>query len=94
MKGLLDPPFSKGISARTQKTIERLDLRPGMNVPDAGCGRGRLTLLVAIEVGPRGEMIAIDIQEEMLDEARQRARIAGLTISVFSGPVRVTARWS
>jgi ubiquinone/menaquinone biosynthesis C-methylase UbiE len=79
MKGLLDPPFSQGISARTHKTIRRLDLRPGMNVLDAGCGPGRLTLPIAVEVAPLGEVTAIDIQEGMLDEARKRARTAGLT---------------
>ncbi len=38
MKGMLDTPFTDGISARTQKTIQHLDLSPGMNVLDAGCG--------------------------------------------------------
>jgi hypothetical protein len=56
MKGLLDPPFSHDTSARTKKTIQRLDLLPGMNVLDAGCGPGRLTLPIASEAGPQGEL--------------------------------------
>ena len=79
MSGLLDTPFSRGISARTQKTIQRLDLIPGMKVLDAGCGPGRLTLPVAEKVGPHGEVTAIDIQEGMLSQAQERARKAGLT---------------
>ncbi len=79
MKGLLDPPFTKGISSRTRKTIERLDLIPGMNVLDAGCGPGRLTLPVADLVGPDGTVTAIDIQEGMLDEVKKRAGDAGLS---------------
>ena len=51
MSGLLDTPFSKDMSGRTQKTIQRLDLRSGMNVLDAGCGPGRLTIPVAQKVG-------------------------------------------
>ncbi len=78
MKGLLDPPFSMGVSKRTQKTIRHLDLRPGMNVLDAGCGPGRLTLPFAKTVGPQGEVTALDIQEGMLREAQERAQKAHL----------------
>jgi ubiquinone/menaquinone biosynthesis C-methylase UbiE len=79
MSGLLDTPFSLGISARTQKMIQLLDLRPGMKVLDAGCGPDRLTLPVAEKLGPHGEVTAIDIQEGMLSQAQERARKAGLT---------------
>ena len=79
MKGFLDIPFTRGVSARTRRTIQRLDLSPGMNVLDAGCGPGRLTLPLAEEVGPEGEVTAIDIQEGMLREAQERAREAHLT---------------
>jgi ubiquinone/menaquinone biosynthesis C-methylase UbiE len=79
MKGMLDTPFTKGISKRTKKTIERLDVRPGMNVLDAGCGPGRLTIPVAHMVRPEGTVTAIDIQEGMLSEARKQADKAGLT---------------
>jgi len=88
MSGLLDTPFSKDMSGRTQKTIQRLDLRSGMNVLDAGCGPGRLTIPVAQKVGSEGEVTAIDIQEGMLHEAQQRAYKAHLTNIRFllSGP--------
>jgi ubiquinone/menaquinone biosynthesis C-methylase UbiE len=79
MKGLLDTPFSGAMSARTQKTIQRLGPGPGMNVLDAGCGPGRLTIPLARTVGPKGEVTAIDIQEGMLDEAKKRAQAADLT---------------
>ncbi len=79
MKGMLDTPFTKGVSKRTKKTIERLDVRPGMNVLDAGCGPGRLTIPLADMVRPDGTVTAIDIQDGMLSEARKRAGNAGLT---------------
>lgn len=79
MKGLLDPPFSQGVSPRTHKTIERLMLSPGMNVLDAGCGPGRLTLPMAKKVSPQGEVTALDMQEGMLLEAQKRACEAGIT---------------
>lgn len=78
MKWLLDPPSSGGISARTQKTIDLLDIRPGMSVLDAGCGPGRLTIPVAQRVMPDGEVTAMDLQDGMLEEVQERARAANL----------------
>jgi len=79
MKWLLDPPSSGRISARTRKTIGLLDIRPGMNVLDAGCGPGRLTIPIANHVEPDGEVTAMDLQEGMLQEVRDRARAANLS---------------
>jgi ubiquinone/menaquinone biosynthesis C-methylase UbiE len=79
MKGLLDPRFSGVMSARTRKTIEHLDVSTGMNLLDAGCGPGRLTIPLADIVGPHGEVTAIDIQEGMLHEAEDRAQKSHLT---------------
>ncbi len=47
MKGMLDSPHSGEMSERTQKTIRRLDLRPGLDVLDVGCGPGRLTIPIS-----------------------------------------------
>jgi ubiquinone/menaquinone biosynthesis C-methylase UbiE len=78
MSGLLDSPHAGSMSARTRKTIQHLDLRAGMNVLDAGCGPGRLTIPVAQIVGPCGEVTAVDLQEGMLREAQERAYAANL----------------
>jgi ubiquinone/menaquinone biosynthesis C-methylase UbiE len=79
MKWLLDPPSSGGVSARTLKTIGLLDIRPGMSVLDAGCGPGRLTIPIAQRVGPEGEVTAMDLQDGMLREAKDRAHAANLS---------------
>lgn len=79
MSGLLDSPHAGSMSARTRTTIQHLDLHAGMNVLDAGCGPGRLTIPVAEMVGPCGEVTAIDLQEGMLHLAQERARTAHLT---------------
>lgn len=78
MSGMLDSPHSGEMSERTRKTIQRLELRPGMTVLDAGCGPGRLTIPIARTVGPGGEVTGIDIQEGMLHEAQKRAILANL----------------
>jgi ubiquinone/menaquinone biosynthesis C-methylase UbiE len=46
-------------------------------VADIGAGSGLFTLLFAKRVGPRGEVIAVDIVPEFLEQIRQRAAAAG-----------------
>ncbi|ABD42508.1 demethylmenaquinone methyltransferase [Methanospirillum hungatei JF-1] len=78
MKWMLDPPFA-WMSGRTRKTIEYLDVNPGMQVLDAGCGPGRVSIPVAKIVGQTGNVTAMDIQEGMLAEVRKRAEKEGLS---------------
>lgn len=72
----MDNPFTK--VNRAAVIVEYLDLEPGMRVLDAGCGPGRLTLPLASAVGPQGQVLAVDIQEEMLSRARDKVQSAGL----------------
>jgi ubiquinone/menaquinone biosynthesis C-methylase UbiE len=51
---------------------------PGMTVLDVGCGHGLFSLGMARLVGPEGKVIALDMQERMLDVVRARADKAGL----------------
>jgi 2-polyprenyl-3-methyl-5-hydroxy-6-metoxy-1,4-benzoquinol methylase len=69
-------PFAEGISARA--IVGRLNLQPGMKVLDVGCGPGRLTIPIAEQIGPQGEVVAIDIQPGMLRRAREKAQAANL----------------
>jgi 2-polyprenyl-3-methyl-5-hydroxy-6-metoxy-1,4-benzoquinol methylase len=71
----LDNPFTKVNRART--IIELLNVEPGMKVLDAGCGPGRLTIPLAAAVGPQGEILAVDIQEEMLSRVREKVDAVG-----------------
>jgi SAM-dependent methyltransferase len=50
----------------------------GMLVLEPGCGMGFFTLELARLVGPRGRIIAVDIQEKMLAGLKRRASRAGL----------------
>ncbi len=73
---LLDNPFTAGYHANI---LTRLELSPGLTVLDAGCGPGLLTIPIARAVGPRGSVIALDVQDGMLEKARDAATQAGLT---------------
>jgi len=61
-----------------RRLIEELDVRPGQTVADLGCGNGFYTLKLARQTGPRGKVYAVDIQQELLDMLRRRAREAGI----------------
>jgi SAM-dependent methyltransferase len=71
-----DNPFTE--TNRTGVIIEHLNLQPGMRVLDIGCGPGRLTIPIATEVGPLGEVTAVDIQPGMLRRVKQKAQAASL----------------
>jgi ubiquinone/menaquinone biosynthesis C-methylase UbiE len=53
-------------------------VRPGILVVEAGCGMGFFTLDLARMVGPRGRVVAVDLQPRMLSGLRRRAARAGL----------------
>lgn len=54
------------------RALDELTLRSGMKVADVGCGPGRLTLPIAKAVGPEGEVVALDLQQKMLDLMMRR----------------------
>jgi trans-aconitate 2-methyltransferase len=54
-----------------REVVDRLDLRGGERVLDAGCGTGRVTAGL-VERLPRGEVVAVDGSEAMVAETRKR----------------------
>lgn len=60
------------------KLMKALEIKPGQTVCDLGCGNGFYTLMLAREVGPKGTVWAVDIQQEMLDLLVERAESRGV----------------
>lgn len=58
--------------------VRALKLRPGMVVADVGAGSGYLSFKMSPLVGPKGQILAVDIQKEMLDIVREKARRMGV----------------
>lgn len=52
-------------------------VRPGSIAADIGCGPGYFTVPLASLVSPGGRVIAVDLQERMLERARRAAERAG-----------------
>jgi len=53
-------------------------VKPGMTVVEYGCGMGFFTLALARMVGPEGKVIAVDVQQKMLDGLQKRVKRARL----------------
>lgn len=53
-------------------------LRPGMTALDVGCGMGYFTIPMAEMAGASGQVIAVDLQQEMIAGLVQCAQSAGL----------------
>jgi ubiquinone/menaquinone biosynthesis C-methylase UbiE len=73
----LENPIARNVGAAN--IVRRLELQPVMRVLDAGCGPGRVTIPLAKALVPGGEVVAVDIQSEMLRRAREKARSADVT---------------
>ena len=53
-------------------------VKPDMTVMDFGCGMGMFSIAMAQLVGSKGRVIAVDLQQKMLDVLQKRARKAGV----------------
>lgn len=57
---------------RTTLMVKSLKLKPGMTVADIGAGSGRISLMMADYVGAKGKVLAVDIQQEMLNLIKKK----------------------
>jgi len=60
------------------RTIEQLNLKQGERVLDVCCGSGASAIPSARIVGPEGSVLGVDLAEDLLKLARQKARALGL----------------
>ncbi|GHF76986.1 O-methyltransferase [Kitasatospora xanthocidica] len=72
------------ISAASQPTIvalmlEQLDAQPGEHIFEAGAGTGVNAAYMATIVGPDGHVVAVDVDDDLVDSARKHLADAGVT---------------
>ena len=73
-----DHPANTFWSRYGQRTVERLRLAPGERVLDVCCGSGASAIPAAESVGPTGSVIGVDLAENLLALALNKAKERGL----------------
>lgn len=71
-----DNPLRRALQ-NPRKILEGM-VQPGQTVLDIGCGMGYFSIPLAQLVGSSGSVTCVDLQQPMLDAARQRAERAGV----------------
>jgi ubiquinone/menaquinone biosynthesis C-methylase UbiE len=55
-----------------KEVIGKMDIKPGQSILDLGSGTGRNDCLMAQKLGPQGEIVGLDISDEMISRALKR----------------------
>ena len=71
----LDRP-DRDATDKPDEVVAALGLHAGQRVADIGAGSGYFTLRLAARVGPSGQVLAVDVQPEMLAMVERRAKAA------------------
>jgi cyclopropane fatty-acyl-phospholipid synthase-like methyltransferase len=82
---LIDNPFRR-MAQPLHKKPERLGIKIGMTVLEIGPGSGTYTLAAAETVGPDGKIVAVDIEDRVVQHVQRRIEKTGVTnIEVYQG---------
>src|SRR5918911_5197080 len=65
------------IHQEVPQVLDRIELYPRERVLEVGCGPGVYTMQAAPRLKPDGQLIALDLQREMVERASERVREAG-----------------
>jgi SAM-dependent methyltransferase len=74
-----------------RRAMERGAVGPGDRVLDVGCGCGDTTLELAQRAGPNGQVTGVDLSGPMLGRARERARVAGVSVEFVAADAQTHA---
>jgi precorrin-6B methylase 2/mono/diheme cytochrome c family protein len=66
------------VEERSEALVKALEIREGATIADIGAGTGYFTWRLARYAGPTGKVIAVDIQQRMLDLTAETVRQHGL----------------
>ena len=61
------------VVAQREDSLRRIAIQKGERVLDIGSGPGFLATAIAEQTGPNGEVVGIDISQQMVDRASQRS---------------------
>ncbi|HXK61426.1 MAG TPA: methyltransferase domain-containing protein [Acidobacteriota bacterium] len=73
------PEAAKSVFAGIGNPLGMGRINPGEWILDIGCGAGMDLLLAAIQTGPSGRAVGVDMTPGMLEQARAAAKMANLS---------------
>ncbi len=71
-------PLAYNLACGCDNPLQSLNLQPNLSVVDLGCGGGLDVILAAQRVGQEGRVFGIDIDEELLNQARVGVSESGI----------------
>lgn len=77
LAGAIDNPFRRRIQPPDEMP-RRHGIEPGMRVLEVGPGNGRYTLAAARQVGPAGQVVAVDIAPQIIQRLQARLEAEGV----------------
>ena len=90
MAAVWDETAAENDEAKLRLMAERLNIRPGATVLDVGTGTGVFIPFLLSKIGHRGQIVALDVAEEMLRRARAKGfngMVAYLNADVVNMPL-------
>jgi len=57
-----------------RKIVERMAIKSGQSILDLGSGTGKNDYFMAEKIGPYGQIVGVDISDEMISRARRRCQ--------------------
>lgn len=66
-----------------RRTVDRLNLAPGARVLDVCCGSGASAIPAAVAAGPTGSVLGVDLADNLLALARDKAKVRGVANAEF-----------
>lgn len=68
------------------RIIGQINLQPGSQVSDLGCGSGYMSFAASRAVGQQGRVYAVDVQKTVLEQVKKEAQVEGIAniITVWS----------
>jgi ubiquinone/menaquinone biosynthesis C-methylase UbiE len=79
---LSDKPVAAGKSSfdliDTEKTFAIIDVKPDSSFLDLACGSGNYSIAIAIQIGEKGTVYAVDLWQEGIEALKQAINIKGI----------------
>ena len=60
--------------------IKQIDLEPGAQVGDLGCGTGYMSFAASSVIGEKGQIYAVDIQKPVLSQVQKEVQVEDIQI--------------